>query len=849
MKKIFLYIFVFFTFANSSFASDVLVENIFSDIDSNYIYRDELQSLFDRGTIVADASWRFNPNSLLNRDEFVGISMEVICERCIQPHTQYEFIEEYFNEDVYFDIDNSNPYFYCVAEADKQNYVRWYDIWQSCQDGTSMFWQRPFCPLNTINLEEAIAVLLRNSWIFTIDDNALVVENIRNGTITAPLWNDVFPADNDGNPYTFYGYLQKALEYEITEFDPAWNSKTLRLLELDSEGNVNPQKQVTKQEFLRMSYIALKSNSCSDIVWSDLALSMIIWEDTCWPWDTSTCQPSDLQDPENTYDFEPEVQWVCEWWIDDPTGYIWRFQNLSTGEQQIKYGRYIDNHILTSPWEWRVFLRVTDTCWNSSEVYSTIFVPDWDTPIDREDTIDVDIDIYDDDCTPSSNCKEIDFYIPWDDDPEIIDLDGDVETSCPVGIITYRWTLTHSESGNIYNYNWEYLDDILLGFTGEWRILLEVVDGCGQTGSETLIYIVPETDDETWDPINYIDVDIDVYDDDCNLIIWCSELDIDNRSDGGRINCNREDVCDEIEFESWETDGDDIFDFHETVVTSCTLAGFSYSWEFKRRDSLEVYNFTTAYIDNFEFLNPWVWEISLSVIDGCNQTARDGMTYIVRDSDNSLNVSIIANPVLWYEDLQVDFQWIVSGWTPPYSYRWDFWDTGEWFSQNMTHIYTNDRTYQVLFQATDIYGLTWSATTYIIVLDSDSCEQDLDSDGIADCDDACPLVSWDENNSGCPIFETPCSNTCGCEDWYSCSIDNILSCNTWVCLPDFDPKTTCLYTPEQWWIYGNAVCSSCPCANSLDFLADVRRCDLVFPAITSPDGREIFSRWSMWQVQ
>ena len=31
--------------------------------------------------------------------------MEVICERCIQPHTEYSFIEKYQNEDVYFDID------------------------------------------------------------------------------------------------------------------------------------------------------------------------------------------------------------------------------------------------------------------------------------------------------------------------------------------------------------------------------------------------------------------------------------------------------------------------------------------------------------------------------------------------------------------------------------------------------------------------------------------------------------------------------------------------------------------------------------------------------------------------
>jgi hypothetical protein len=50
--------------------------------------------------------------------------MEVICERCIQPHTEYKYIAEYAGRDIYFDITETNPYFYCIAEADKNNYVR-----------------------------------------------------------------------------------------------------------------------------------------------------------------------------------------------------------------------------------------------------------------------------------------------------------------------------------------------------------------------------------------------------------------------------------------------------------------------------------------------------------------------------------------------------------------------------------------------------------------------------------------------------------------------------------------------------------------------------------------------------
>lgn len=103
------------------------VEDVFLDIDATYEYRDELQLFYDRGIITPDADGNFKPYELLDRDEFVGISLEVICKRCIQPHTEFQYIEAYKDEDVYYDIDTSNPYFYCVGEADASNYVRGYD--------------------------------------------------------------------------------------------------------------------------------------------------------------------------------------------------------------------------------------------------------------------------------------------------------------------------------------------------------------------------------------------------------------------------------------------------------------------------------------------------------------------------------------------------------------------------------------------------------------------------------------------------------------------------------------------------------------------------------------------------
>jgi hypothetical protein len=40
-------------------AAQVLVENVFSDIDANYEYRDQLQTLYDRGMILPNTTGRF----------------------------------------------------------------------------------------------------------------------------------------------------------------------------------------------------------------------------------------------------------------------------------------------------------------------------------------------------------------------------------------------------------------------------------------------------------------------------------------------------------------------------------------------------------------------------------------------------------------------------------------------------------------------------------------------------------------------------------------------------------------------------------------------------------------------
>ena len=707
MKILFRLLFLFILFSSLAwvvFWNSARVQDVFVDIDENYTYLQELQQLYDRGMIVVNDSRRFNPNSLLDRDEFVGITMEVICEKCIQPQTEISLIERYSNMQSYFDVARTNPYFYCIEEANDKDYVRWYGIGVACENWTSRNDERPFCPDNRILLEEAIAVLLRNSWIFTITDNESVLNDIRNWIITANISPDVSPTDNNWNEYTFYGYLRRALNFQITEFDVSGNQQTLHLLQADSNGNINPKKFITREEFLQMAYIIFKSNNCVDTTDSSFAISIDIWDKECTPTSTN-CTRSNLDDPTDTYDFSPQTEWFCEDGIDNPNGYFWRFYNTTNWQEFFHYWLYQDNITLPSDWVWRVFLRITDRCGNTSQAYSTIMVWDPEDTSLTDTEIDVAITIYDGACTwPNTGCQSIDFYEEGESG-DVFDFEWRVSTTCPIGNITYNWTFTS--------------------------------------------------------PTNNTQL------------------------------------------------------------------------------------FATWYIDNFEFLTPGEWLIVLDATDGCGNTGREQETFIVWDpwaSDVWLSVDIIADPIYWITDLLVNFEAIINGGVWPFIYTWDFWDWNTNIGKFTENTYIWEWIYIATLIVTDSEWRTWSAQIVIQVIDGDRCLQDSDWDGINDCDDLCPNIPGPESNSGCPIFERLCDMDCGCPDWYECSESDPLSCWSGTCQP-ISIATSCLFSPTVWAIFWNTLCNSCPCDIEVDFLASMRRCDLVFPAITSPDARTIYSRW------
>jgi len=375
LRSLIKYIFVIFFLFSIWLVNAASIENVFSDINTDYEYYNELQTLYDKGMIFPDADWEFKANSYLTRAEFVWIASEVSCKRCIQPKTELYFIEKY-KIPPFFDVLKPNKYFYCIADAKANNFVAWYDLDFKCDDWTYKKDDKPFCVNNYITREEALAVILRMSWILTAQQAEDIRQQIRNWVNYPDLAVDLKSKLDDWKVYSFYPDFQKALDYEVVDVDLDWNTKILKLIEKDN-GYLYPNQDITKQDFLKMAYVALKANnSCIQLEENSLALEMQIFDKQCSENTIKTCKLSDLTDPDDTFDFNSVVKWVCEKWIDPDNWYIWRFYHEESWEQIIKRWKYIDNYKFLSTWKWLIFLRVTDNCGNTAEVFNTIYIND-----------------------------------------------------------------------------------------------------------------------------------------------------------------------------------------------------------------------------------------------------------------------------------------------------------------------------------------------------------------------------------------------------------------------------------------------------------------------------------------
>lgn len=265
-----------------------------------------------------------------------------------------------------------------------------------------------------------------------------------------------------------------------------------------------------------------------------------------------------------------------------------------------------------------------------------------------------------------------------------------------------------------------------------------------------------------------------------------------------------------------------IYDFYWQTDTPWE---YEYSWEFINSITSEKLEANGKCLDNYDLKTNWKWIVKLTIKD--KKTWKTSISYdqvIVDNSQDKSKISLIitANPIYWEKELTSLFNSTVSWWEWKISYFWNFdnWSTSQ--IEDPTNIFTEEWIYIVTLKVIDEKWNTAAAQINIEVIKN----LDTDGDWLLDRDDSCPFVFWLIENRWCPYVN----------EYIATKIENISACI----------KDRISGKPYIEW---KSMCISCPCSINFDFEATLRICDIIFPSITDPLKKTIFSRGSVYEIK
>ncbi len=802
MRRILFFIFSLLTISSSVFGADLP----FTDVAKTVPYYESLKNIYEQGIITAEPDSLFHPDELMNRDLFVSLAVGVGCYRCINPSVE-DIIK--YRENPFIDIIKSNRYFYCISYAKAENITNGYvpdssgyAVCENLQKYASV----PFCPSNTISRIEATAMLLRraNLWNDTLNTST-------KKTLSIPDVSDYW-----------YGYARKWIE--------------AGLIVQKKNGDIGQDEKITRSEFVLMAGKILDLNQCSMINDSgnSFASAMKII-------DPKTGKEIGVSlSPNNPVNLVAETDNMKS----DLT-YEWKLTNPETGETIIKSGQIVEN-LLIPGWTWITTLIVKDPATNTSstsvaQIVSTSGGSGSSGGIDSSGgnggwatgwgsnggwnwggwnsggnggwgnwggnggslgypPLGTLIDIVNRPNTPEKTREFI---------SEV--LGGN-------GVYTYRWDFgdgkTSSDDNPSHDYN----------SPGIYTVTLTVTDGSGKT-SETKVTI------EVWtviNPDNNIRSEILISDAKTSTLIGPSV-----RSD-----------------QKIDLSG---------LPVSGGVGNFMYSWTLLNQDTGEKIIKTWATLEGIT-LSPGTWITTLIVKDPATNTSSTSVAQIVSTSGGSgssggidssggngggsISTFISADPLWGTIGETTHFTSQIRGGNGNYSYTWIFWDGTQSRTPNPSHTFESPGTYTVRLTVRDSDG---NISTSQIVL-TVSGDTDSDKDGVIDRLDLCPNVKGTIAYEGCPAVTA--SN-------HRDNILEILEGNQTFQQEDYSYgslqtswSNICI---ERIWsqeglMIGSVACTSCPCSSSISILSDLRRCDIIFPAILSEDKKDIFSRGELFQI-
>lgn len=760
--KILLFITLFASFFSVN-AENIPVEKVFKDIDKNYKYYDELQSLYDRWIFSPDKNWNFNKKDFLNRDEFVWIVSEISCSECVAPNTDLDLVKKHFNKNTFFDVNEENKFFYCIADALDTKKITWYQAWTICQDWTWKNWEKPFCPKNNIILEEALAIILRSWNLLSIEEAEKIRKEIENWKKFKNILN-ISPKLSNWSVYSFFPDFKKAYEFNFKDFDKDWNQRNLKLLDFSEK--INPKKFITKEDFLRISYIALKNNSCKAKDKNDFWLKIDIFDKNCNPWNETFCEITDFPENEKIFDLSWKISNISEKWF----VYNWRIYDYEKWKEILKNWNFVDNFNFEKPWKYRIFLIANHPKIWKSQVFTDINIKNWDNSNDYSEKTNenwnLKINIFDQKCSNNiSFCKEKIFP----NDERTFDFSWNWWTS------DYSWTFKNISNWKVTSNNWKDIDNKNFPENWTYEITLNSKDlNWKNISTKKIINIWWNSKNNSWsDSNNWEKKDKN----------WLTSFIIVDKISAT--------VWEKINF-IWKTN------FWKNPT---------YFWDF--------WNWKTWYWKEIShnFTVNWTYKITLKTTDK-------------NWENSSANVNVKISNTPWFE--------------------WNWKDTDkDWVpDENDFEINTPAEKKDFICKIEHIKNKKYNCKendlwVYNPNIEKNNNWKDNDWDWIPNNLDLCKDIKWEKNNSWCPIFEKKCSIDSDCDD--------SSFCEEWYCkLKNYNHN--CAYNWGNLIIW-KAECNSCPCDTSIDFNASLRSCDIIFPAITSPDKKDIYSKWKYFQIK
>ena len=225
---------------------------------------------------------------------------------------------------------------------------------------------------------------------------------------------------------------------------------------------------------------------------------------------------------------------------------------------------------------------------------------------------------------------------------------------------------------------------------------------------------------------------------------------------------------------------------------------YEYTWTFINKDTWEKITATWKCLNNFDLKSDWKWEVNLVIKDPATwETTTSFSEVLVAKTANqpTLSLNIKWDPLTWEAPLPVNFEALVWWWTWDIKYSWDFWDWKTSQTKNPSHTFEKAWVFTVTLLITDSNWLTAKSSLTIVV----------------------KSIAWIW-----PTFKKKDEDI-----WNKCIQDKA----KW-----------------KWLVEWMVICQSCPCTYNIDFIASMRACDILFPSITSPDKKKIYSRWKIYQI-